>query len=239
MKPERRLAMYRDRVSFQHMPPGSQFRRTLMVGLGLAALFLTAGGIAQASSTARHRQPKCSTHKRHGHRIKQCRRKHDARGGSHPKPTVATTVPEVSGTNPGAVTPEPPSNEATAPRDAHEGAASSSTCAPAEKPADLPAGDGWITGAVYFGGGPPQALVSSCGYRSYEIVIATAETAEVVAMQEVPPEQSYAIPAPPGTYTLKAYWGPVGSNYYCPGEEYSVTVVANKPATENGECAIQ
>jgi len=101
-------------------------------------------------------------------------------------------------------------------------------CAAPVRPANVPAGDGWIAGGLYIAGGPAPG-VYECVNRPYTITL-TDQTGASIAIQEVAAGQSYTFVLPPGTYNLSS-----SSNGGCSG---SATVSAGEQTKADTVCSV-
>jgi hypothetical protein len=92
-------------------------------------------------------------------------------------------------------------------------------------PTVVPAGDGWITGGVYFAGGPAPGLYGC--ERGRHTVTATNRAGMVVATVLVAAGRSYTLVLAPGRYEL--------ASGFCRG---SATVRAGKATRADTVCAV-
>jgi hypothetical protein len=95
-------------------------------------------------------------------------------------------------------------------------------CRPAVAPANLPAGDGWITGGVYLQGGPAPGI-DQC--QSTSSTVTATSVSGFVASQNLAGGDGYALVVPAGTYQLQ--------DGDCTGE---ATVVAGRPTPADTDC---
>ena len=113
----------------------------------------------------------------------------------------------------------------TPPAQAGVGPAAVYCAAPVPPAVDIPVGDGWIVGGLYFQGGPYPGILS-CESQRYTITASTPSGA-VAASQNIAGGHSYTLVLPAGSYTLK-------SNF-CTG---SATVTAGKQTHADTFCAV-
>jgi hypothetical protein len=100
-------------------------------------------------------------------------------------------------------------------------------CAPPVAPAvNIPVGDGWIVGGLYYQGGAFPGI-DACSARAYTITARTS-SGSLVASQDVAAGHSYTLaPLPAGTYTLQT------AQNFCRG---SATVAAGRQTVADTYC---
>ncbi len=103
-------------------------------------------------------------------------------------------------------------------------------CLEPSAPTEVPSGDGWIVGGLYFGGGPPPGAYS-CQGAPYTISV-TDESGTTVATQQVPGGGlSFTFILPPGNYILQSDEGEDS----CPDKTHA-TVIAGQQTKVEVEC---
>jgi hypothetical protein len=184
---------------------------TVLCGLAL----LTPAGAMATQTHARGAH--CVKHKDRRCMPKRKRAKHP--GGASHKPSTSPNA-----NRPDVERPLPPIHGRSQP------------CAASVKPA-LPPGYGWVTGGIYFSGGPPQNDADNdCGAASADVVVSDSN-GNTVASQQVGHGESWAIALPQGTYSLKAYYQP-GTALFCPGEPPTFSVLVGQAVSDNAACDV-
>jgi hypothetical protein len=196
----------------------------------IAALACATGPVAAASGGAahhpsRHRSSECgkrsSKHKKH-----RCpAAKKTSKVNKDPPAAAAPAPPDPAGI--GHEESEGPRGLLPPPRE--------SPCVPVSAPA-LPAGYGWVRGSLWAGGGPAPGIYA-CGYAPVTVVVSNSPSGEVAAKRSVGEREEWAIPLPPGTYSLATY-DAEGKPAGCFSSPATFTVSAGQVVEDSVGCDI-
>jgi hypothetical protein len=195
----------------------------------VAAFGALGGGIAWSATSAHHRhlsvcRKRASKHKKH--RCRQTKKTVTKPGLRAPSPSPAAKNPALESAQ------EIEAEEKRSGQPPHtEG--SSYPCVLVTPPS-LPPGDGWVRGSLLSEGGPPPGSLY-CGGPL--VVVVSSSGGSVVASQHIGPREEWAIPLPPGTYSLAAFTEE-GKRVECSSEPAMFVIAVGEESHDSVECDI-